>query len=321
MTAAAIKDYSLLRGQIEPQATIIAIGGGKGGVGKSFISSSLAIFLGHLGRKTLLIDLDLGAGNIHTCLGEGLINLGVNEFLKDDKLTLQQVISPTELPNLEIVTACSDSYDIANIDEQQKSRLMSAIYNYPADFIVLDLSAGTHHSTLDFLMMAQRKIVVMTPEPSSIENAYRFMKSAFYRRLKRYEYQLHMEEQLDMIMRERDRWGVRSPSDLLRVVSEQSSQNGEKLLKIMGNLEFEIILNQCRSLRDNELGPQIKSVCHKYFGVPCQLLGHVEYDNAVWQSLRKKKPLVIEYPHSRLYAQLLTMSRRLVNAHSKRATL
>ena len=53
-------DFSLIRGRTEPASTIIAVGGGKGGVGKSFVSSSLSIFLAHLGYNTLAIDLDLG---------------------------------------------------------------------------------------------------------------------------------------------------------------------------------------------------------------------------------------------------------------------
>lgn len=311
-----MKDISYLRGQTEPQSTIIAIGGGKGGVGKSFFSSSLSIFLSHLGFKTLLIDLDLGAGNIHTCLGEGLPSIGINEFLTNTEMQLSDTIKPTRIPNLSMIAGCSDSYDIANITDEQKSRLMSAIHGHQTDYIVLDLSAGTHGATLDFFLMAERKIVVMTPEPSSIENAYRFMKASFYRRLKRFEYQLHLESQLEQLMKERNKWGIRSPADLMKILKEQNPQNGENLARVMNALEFEIVLNQCRSLRDHDLGPQVKSVCHKYFGIPCHLMGQIEYDNAVWQSLRKKSPLVIEYPHSRLYAQLLSMARKITHQHS-----
>lgn len=320
-SSSAAKDFSLLRGQVDSHATIIAVGGGKGGVGKSFVSSSLSIFLGHLGFKTLLVDLDLGAGNIHTCVGEGLPNLGINEFLKDPKFTLADVASTTRFPNLSIITGCSEVEDTANITEEQKSRLMSALYTYKSDFIVLDLSAGTHQSTLDFFLMAQRKIVVVTPEPSSIENAYRFMKGVFYRRLKRFEYQLHLGGLIENIMAEKTRWGIRSPADLLQVVCKEDPSNGERLKTVMDGVHFELILNQARSLRDNELGPQIKSVCLKYFGIPCHFLGHIEHDNAVWQSVRKKRPLVIEYPHSRLYAQVLAISRRIANARTKTAAL
>ncbi len=313
----SLQEFSLLRGQLESKATIIAVGGGKGGVGKSFFSSSLAIFLGHLGHKTLLVDMDLGAGNVHTCLGEGLPAVGINEFLRNPNLKLEDVKSSTKLPNLDIITGCSEVFDTAAITDDQKSRLMSALYAYPSEFIVLDLSAGTHQSTLDFFLMAQRRIVVVTPEPSSIENAYRFMKASFYRKLKRFEFQLQLGTLTDDLMTERQQLGIRSPGDLLRAIEKRAPQGGERLRNVMDDLQFEIILNQSRSLADVELGPHIKSVCHKYFGVPCHLMGHIEYDNAVWQSLRKKRPLVIEYPYSRLYAQLLSVARRIAGSRYK----
>ncbi len=307
-----LKELNLVRGKSAPQSTIIAVGAGKGGVGKSFLSSSLAVLLSHYGFETLLVDLDLGAGNVHTCIGEGMSSIGVNEFLRDPQLTLAETITPTRIKKLKLITANSEALDAANVTEDQKSRLMSALYSHPSDYIVLDLSAGTHDATLDFFLMAQKKIVVFTPEPTSVENAYRFMKSAFYRRLRRYEHHLHLESEFNHVMIDKQRYGIRNPADLLRIIGEKSPDRAEELSNVVNGLDFNLIVNQCRSMRDNELGPQIKSVCHKYFGVPCDLLGHLEYDNAVWQSLRKRRPLVIEYPHSRLYAQLSAIARRVV---------
>jgi flagellar biosynthesis protein FlhG len=180
-------DFSPLRGRIEPGSTIIAVGGGKGGVGKSFISSSIAIFLAQLGYETTAVDLDLGGANLHTSLGLPLVNRGINEFIVDPDTEFSSLLQPTHWPKLKIVSGSSEILDIANVDENQRSRIMSAIFRHKCDFTVLDLSAGTHHSTLDFFLMAKHKVVVFTPEPSSIENAYRFLKASFFRKLRRYE--------------------------------------------------------------------------------------------------------------------------------------
>lgn len=320
--AVNIQDFTYLRGQVDPLATIIAVGGGKGGIGKSFVSSSLAIFLAHMGFETTLVDLDLGAANLHTSLGVGLPDIGINEFLEKPELTLPDVTTKTPYPRLSLIAGSTENYNVTNVNDQQKTRLMSSLYKLNTKFIILDLSAGTHDTTIDFFLSATRRLVVMTPEPSSIENAYRFMKASFYKRLKRFEFQLHLQDLIDGVIGNKSEWGIRSPSDLLRVVCEQDPTNGERLRRLMDQMQFELILNQSRSFKDTELGPQMKSVCQKYFGVPCDLIGQLEYDNAVWQSLRKKKPLLIEYPHSRLYAQLLSISRRLiVNAHSKKVAV
>lgn len=306
-----------LRGQVSPKSHIIAVGGGKGGVGKSFVSSSLAIFLAQMGYKTCAIDLDLGSANLHTSLGAGLPTKGLGDFLKDPDANLANFKSATPFPHLSILSGANDELSMADVSSDDRTRLMSSIHNLETDFIILDLAAGTHQTTIDFLLMAQTKLVVMTPEPASIENAYRFMKAAFYRRIKRFEFQLHLQDLITDVMANKTQHSVRSPSDLIKAVQTVDPVGGAKLNRVMSQLEFQIVLNQARSFKEIELGNSVQSVCTKYFGVPCKLVGQIEHDNAVWQSQRKRRHLLIEYPHSRLYAQLMGMSRRIASMRAK----
>ena len=292
-------------------STIIAVGAGKGGVGKSFVSSSLAIFLAQLGHSTTLIDLDLGAANLHTWLGQGLPPRSVNEFLKDPTMSLEDLCVPTMWSKLRFISGMSDQIMPADINDYSRARLMSAIYRMPSDFIILDLSAGTHLSTLDFFLMAEHNLVLFTPEPSSVENAYRFMKAAFYRKLKRYEYELQIKEQLEMFLAGPSTSGVRSPAEFLRRVCATDPVISHRVGNVMKQLDFRIVLNQVRTAQDATLGPAIQSVSHKHFGLPCHLVATLDYDNAVWQSLRQKHHLLMANRQSHLYAQLMGMARRL----------
>jgi len=312
-------DFSPLRGRAEPGSTIIAVGGGKGGVGKSFISSSIAIFLSQLGFDTLAIDLDLGGANLHTSLGLPLTNKGINEFILDPKAELSDMIQNTHWPKLKLLSGSSEAQDVANIDEIQRSRIMSSIYQHKADFTVLDLSAGTHHATLDFFLMAKYKVVVFTPEPSSIENAYRFLKASFFRKLRRYEHQLQLKTQIDELLENRDTHGIKNPSDLIRVLVAREPVLGMKLKNIMTDLGFKIVLNQARTRQEVDMGYALQSVCNKYFGFPCEFLGGLEYDNAVWQSLRQKHHLLMANRQSHLYAQLMGIARKIAKPHGKNA--
>ncbi|MBX7230486.1 MAG: P-loop NTPase [Bdellovibrionales bacterium] len=310
--------YQFVRGQFDSDAVIFAIGGGKGGIGKSFISSSLALFLAHMGHETYLIDLDLGCANIHTSIGEPLPKLGIHDFLSDPSLSIKDVSVPTAIPNLKLVAGSSDMLETADISEFQKSRIMGSLYKLKTKFIVLDLSAGTHHSTLDFFLMATNKIVLFTPEPSSIENAYRFLKAAFYRKVRRLENQLELTEMIADLMSRRAEYGLKSPGDLLKAIQNKDLVAGQKLNRILKDLHLHVILNQVRTLKDTDLGPSIKDVCVKYFGLPFNYLGHVEHDNAVWQALRNRKHLLLEYPHSKVYAQMMNITRNLVAPYLKR---
>lgn len=310
-----------MRGRTEAGSTIIAVGGGKGGVGKSFVSSSLSIFLAQLGHETVAIDLDLGGANLHTNLGLPITGRGINEYIVDPSVEFSSLLQSTHWPNLKLISGSSEVFDIANIDEIQRSRVMSAIFRHKADFIVLDLSAGTHHSTLDFFLMARHKIVVFTPEPSSIENAYRFLKASFFRKLRRYEHQLHLKSQIDDLLSNRGAHGIKNPSDLIRVLVQREPVLGLKLKNIMADLNFEVVLNQARTRKEVELGLSLQSVCNKYFGFPCEFLGGLEYDNAVWQSLRQRNHLLQANRQSHLYGQLMSLARKIAKTQPLKAVV
>lgn len=315
------KTSKILRGQNRPNSVIVAVGGGKGGVGKSFISTNLSIFLANMGFNTLLVDLDLGAPNLHTYLGEDHPPTTYHDFLRGNIEKIDDAAIGTLFPKLRLLTGSNDHSELANISTIDQSRLMSAIFHTESDFIVLDLSAGTHTSTLDFFLMAEHHLVVMTPEPTSIENAYRFMKASFHRKIKRYELQLGLKDVVAELMQNQAKNEIHYPSDLINHLLKVEPARGQQLKHLMQGLDFNIILNQTRSIKEVQLGNSIESVCRRYFGLPTQYLGHLEYDNAAWHSVRKRKPLLLEYPQSPLYNQVLALARDLASPHLKKAVV
>src|SRR5690606_41340689 len=77
----------------------------------------------------------------------------------------------TQIPRLELVSGCNDPLDMASLTSDQLSGFISSVFHYPTDFIVLDLSAGTSATTLDFFLLAQDQIVVMTDRKSTRLNS------------------------------------------------------------------------------------------------------------------------------------------------------
>ena len=312
-----LEKFKVLRGSQKANAQIWAVGGGKGGVGKSFTSSSLGVFLSNMGYKTYIIDLDLGSANLHTTLGAGIPQIGLQNYITEQVKDFKDIAVKTPFTNLKLISGNNDALDMANISSAQKSKIMSGIYNLDADYIILDLSAGTHETTLDFFLMAHKHLLVTTPEPSSIENAYRFMKAAFFRYLKRYEYQFNLGDTINELMTNKVELGIKSPADLLKLIKVKDPENGRRLYDQVNSLCFKIVLNQTRTFKDVELGESIKLVSGKYFNLNTEFLAHVDHDNAVWQSLRKRTHLIVEYPHSRLYSQLMNLTRGLVREELK----
>lgn len=301
--------------------TIWAVGGGKGGIGKSFLSSSLAISLARTGKSVTIIDLDLGSANLHTCLGAKAPELSLSDFLSGRMSTLSAVMNETDIPYLRFISGHNDALNVADLQKTERNRLIDAFRTVPSNYVILDLGAGTTESTLDFFLAADQKIVAVSPEPTSIENAYRFIKSSFYRKLRTAEVELGIHSIIEEAMDVRNSHGIRSPADLLRYVNDSSPTAGLRLAGKISDFNIQILLNQVRTSQDIELGYSMKSVCRKYFGIESNYLGYVDYDNAVWQSLRKKRPLLVEYPFSSIVGQFAQITKNLVNPQSLRAAV
>lgn len=303
--------------EINKKRTVISVGGGKGGVGKTLITANLGIMLAREGRNVILIDLDLGGANLHTCLGVDLPKSTLSDFMLKDVNDLNEILIDTPIRNLRLISGAQDILDIANIKYMQKVRFINKLKELDADYIILDLGAGTSFNTLDFFLASDIGIVTLVPEPTSIENVYRFIKSAFYRKLKNAESTLKVKKMIDDIMKNRIANGISTPSDLLRKIDEVEPSMGQAIRNEISDFAPKLIINMVRSQTDIEIGHAVSSVCKKYFGIETDLLGYIEYDNLVWQSIRKKNPIILEFPNSKLISNFNRIYRKVIDPDVK----
>jgi flagellar biosynthesis protein FlhG len=122
---------------------IVAVGGGKGGVGKSTVSILLAFWFARMGKQTILVDADLGGANLHTFMGIKNPPRTLNDFVTKRYDTLEEICIDTELENLRLIGGASDILSLANIHVSQKAKLIQNLARLNADYVVLDLGAGT----------------------------------------------------------------------------------------------------------------------------------------------------------------------------------
>jgi flagellar biosynthesis protein FlhG len=260
----------------------------------------------------VLVDLDLGGANLHTCLGLEATERTLTDLFSPDVKNLADLVSPTNIPNLSLISGAQDSMNVANLPHAQKQKLLNRLKQLPADYIILDLGAGTSYNTLDFFLAADVGILVVLPEPTSIENAYRFIKSSFYRKLKNIEYMYDARNFVDSTMNRKNELGIRTPADLLRALEEQYPEVGSKVRTAINKFDIKLVVNQARTETDAEVGYGVRNVCKKYFGFNLDYLGKLEYDSAVWQSVRRKKPLATEFPSSPLVPAIQRMVGHIV---------
>ena len=154
---------------------VITISSGKGGVGKTNVSANLAVALARLGMNVIVLDADLGLGNLDVLLGLApRFNFG--HVIRGEK-TLEEII--VEGPDgIRIIPAASGIQELTTLDASQKINLFSQVEHLgdKVDIMLIDTAAGISHNVLFFNLVAGEKIIVANPEPTSIIDAYALMK-------------------------------------------------------------------------------------------------------------------------------------------------
>ncbi len=277
----------------------LAIGGGKGGIGKSLIASSLAIILARRGLKVVLVDLDLGGANLHTTLGIDLPKRSLSDFFNHRIQNLSQCVVPTGIHNLGLISGAHDAVNVTQTSPHQQNDLLQKLQQIDADYLVFDLGAGTAASTIDFFLASTIRIIVLLPEPTSIENSYRFIKSAYFKQLSRAPALAALHPIIGQAMDAQEQSGITTPADLFREANRMSPQLALHLKAEIARFQLELIINQVRTQNDHDIGTAVKVICKKYFGIESNYAGSLDYDNNAWQAVRRKQPLPLAFPHSK----------------------
>jgi len=161
-------------------AKMIAITSGKGGVGKSNFILNLAIAMSIRGKKVLLIDADMNLSNIDVLLG--IYPQYTLSNLMDDLITVDQLL--VEGPRgIKILPASSGDIMVMKNVKHYQQTLINAYMDLRKDFdyILIDTGAGISDLTIDFVLSADKVLVVTTPEPTAITDAYAMIKVLYYR--------------------------------------------------------------------------------------------------------------------------------------------
>ena len=154
---------------------VLSITSGKGGVGKTNLAVNLACCLAKAKKRVLLLDADLGLANVDIIMG---ITPQYNLFhLFHEEVSLENILFSTEY-GFKILPAASGISDMVALNPGQKSSLLEAMdtLEEDLDFLIVDTGAGISENVLYFNLAAQQRIVVLTPEPTSLTDAYALIK-------------------------------------------------------------------------------------------------------------------------------------------------
>jgi flagellar biosynthesis protein FlhG len=291
---------------------IIPVAGGKGGVGKSFLSTSIALSLATIGKKVLLIDLDLGGSNIHTWLGMKNSNPGIGMFLNNKTTLLSDLIVDTPYANLQFIPGDVMSFDLANISFAQKKRIMKAILTLDADYIIMDLGAGCNHNVIDFFLISNSGFMVITPETTSILNTYMFARNTVYRFLQRlFSNNKEVMKYLKNTIKNNVPGDPQDIASLISGIHDFDKEAAEKARNYLSVLTPGIIINMAEEPDDINMVNALRGLIEKNLNIELECLGMIFFDKNVKAALKDRVPHLVENSDSLSASQIYRIAQKI----------
>ena len=301
--AEQIKELELLfKPSIIKQADkkIIAIGSGKGGVGKTVLSSSIGIGLAALGKEVVLVDADFGGANLHTCMGILEPQYTFLDYYTFQRESLEDILLDTPLNNLKLISGASGILGLANPKYSQKLKLVNELRRLSANYVILDLGAGSSLNVIDFFIAVDEGLLITTPEPTAIQESFDFIKLCLLRKFQR----AFKNEPEVLALLEVE--GINSLSHfsapvnvLIERAKKISTEVYDLMEKILSEFRPQLILNMVAEPDEVKEGVSIKTAAAEILSIDIDFLGFVEYDEDVHDSVKDLRPFIIHNPKSK----------------------
>jgi flagellar biosynthesis protein FlhG len=289
------------------------IGGGKGGTGKSFFTGNLGVSLAALGYRTLIVDVDLGAPNLHTMIGLTEPSKNLSDFINRKTATLTETVDETQIPQLYLISGARNNLDIANLAHEQKMKVMRAIEKLPYDFILLDLGAGTSFNTIDFFMISDSGIFITTPEPTAIENIYRLIRSVYFRKIRQVLKHQHFQVLAEEASKRNRDATVNNPEILLDMVREMDPEQGDNLEEALRSFQFQLVVNQVRRQDNPNLGSLICKIINKHLGLRIAFAGNISFDDRIHDAVCQKVSYLRKYPYTQAATDIRDICKNMLS--------
>jgi flagellar biosynthesis protein FlhG len=294
-------------------------------VGKTVVASSLAVALARSGVRCVAVDADFGAANLHTLLGVPEPRWVLRHFLGGEVRDLGEIACATSVPNLRLISGARAPVYAANLGHPQRQKLLRHLRRLDADDVILDLGAGSSFNALDFFVSAHLNLVVVTPESTAIENAYHFIKAAWFRVMRPAALRPEVRETLRLVLGARRNQKSLPPRELLDVVSQVDVHAGSQLRRLTEAFRPALVMNRVTSSAERALADHVAQGCRDGLRANVRSVGGLRQDKAVPRAVDRGHPVLERFPDSRfaddiyLMAELVLLPPQAVRTERRRS--
>lgn len=278
--------------------TVMAIGGGKGGTGKSFLAVQMGIALAQQGLRVLLVDADPNGANLHTFFGLEDPSHDIDVLLDQD-ISTRTVILPTGIEHLGLIAGTRQEMRLRTEPDFLHDAVQKLRWE-EVDLVLWDVGSGTSMWSTFLFEQADIGCWVVQTEPTCIEKEYHFLRHVCRWRLASI---LEPEEA--------------PPADWLPIpwltsIKHDDPARAKLLHQQLRRRPFLLLGNQIHQPDEREIPEEMMAACHRFFGIEGHALGWLPFDERVWLSVRLRRPIVLEYPEARWVKQFDSIIQRLI---------
>lgn len=277
---------------------LIAVAGGRDGVGKTVFAAMLGICLAGFERRTILVDLDFSDANVGGYLNLAHAEKSLNRYFAGRSIHLAQIIRHTPFAGLDAITLQSDELATTWPRPWQKRRLRRQLRQLDADYVILDLGSASSDVGLDFFLTADDAILLSTGDVFSVVNSYSFIRSALLRNLKRRFYDhpdlLRMVDECGLLV---DCKLVKPLNSMMRQLDLTARERFLAAAEVWQTFRPRVVLNfrQDEDLDDFILlGP----ITRDLLNIELDYWGHIRFDENIARAVRAQRPEQLLRPTS-----------------------
>ncbi len=296
---------------------VFSVASGKGGVGKTSFSANIGLRLADSGSKVLLVDADIGTANIHTLLGIKYPEKTLRDFTSGKVKNLEDALITTEYRDLRILSSAGDILSISAPNYKERQKLINALNRLDVEYIIFDIPAGANSRAIDFFTLAPIGIIIIQPIPTSLENAFAFIKNLLIRHLLRIFYHNQEMNQYikDAIKQQQQDKPIEFPQ-LLKVLEEKDPGAIAMFKKEVyreGTTLF-MVMNSVKNINQIQVGEKFSEIIKKHLFIETEVLGNLPYDHFMDNAISSRVPFILKYPDSDYTFELVKTSNKLKKA-------